>query len=544
MASANHNGHPDENGKGIASFQYRLPVSSTSSPRNLEVPISIPFNESIPEFVSRLISTFQLPYHVKPDLLKSLNDFIESKTLEFHDKESQEVLEKCNDGKIDIEEIIKIWEKAFKAETLQYVKKEGTSDSELFSSVYHKLVHSGSALETILQVENSYALAVAELISQRDIQLKSLSAWQTEEMCRAVEGVDIYSTEKDVNDLAASHFEDQNLVHGKWNSEVDALKESQRKDYREWLMKLLEEQETASLSHFSPLEPSKDTAPILEESFTIHLGSQLKQMHNIRILSADVFDFCANKLDESGGSEIQPQRLQTSLGLYSNDLCGLVLLSDAHIGSFAGPTKEFCDVSSKSTEFHFEDTEDQLESIRNRVREAVSWRQSFAQPLHSVDTQAKRGSGSKTLQTGDIFITRHSNLSSVHVVFHMVVDDSLRSNDLNSRHPVVLGLRNILKTACCYDVTTLTIPLLLMHEMTEEMTVAWCTRRAELIFKCVKGFMIEMTSWGGSDLKNLQFLVPKGISEEVFSSLASMLPSIFRISNPLVFKASSSASSK
>lgn len=91
----------------------------------------------------------------------------------------------------------------------------------------------------------------------------------------------------------------------------------------------------------------------------------------------------------------------------------------------------------------------------------------------------------------------------------MVVDDSLRSNDLNSRHPVVLGLRNILKTACCYDVTTLTIPLLLMHEMTEEMTVAWCTRRAELIFKCVKGFMIEMTSWGGSDLKNLQFLVPK-----------------------------------
>jgi hypothetical protein len=30
----------------------------------------------------------------------------------------------------------------------------------------------------------------------------------------------------------------------------------------------------------------------LEESFTIHLGSQMKQMHNIRILSADVLDFC------------------------------------------------------------------------------------------------------------------------------------------------------------------------------------------------------------------------------------------------------------
>lgn len=33
--------------------------------------------------------------------------------------------------------------------------------------------------------------------------------------------------------------------------------------------------------------------PILEESFTIHLGSQLKQMHNIRVLSASVMDLCA-----------------------------------------------------------------------------------------------------------------------------------------------------------------------------------------------------------------------------------------------------------
>jgi hypothetical protein len=43
----------------------------------------------------------------------------------------------------------------------------------------------------------------------------------------------------------------------------------------------------------------------------------------------------------------------------------------------------------------------------------------------------------------------------------------------------------------------------------QEMTVAWCTKRAELVFKCVKGYMIEMASWGGSELKNLQFLVPK-----------------------------------
>lgn len=96
----------------------------------------------------------------------------------------------------------------------------------------------------------------------------------------------------------------------------------------------------------------------------------------------------------------------------------------------------------------------------------------------------------------------------------MVVNDSVKSSEINSRHPAILGLRNILKTACCNDVTTITIPVLLVHEMTEDMTVVWCTKRAELVFKCVKGFMIEMASWGGAELKNLQFLVPKVMTEK------------------------------
>jgi len=43
----------------------------------------------------------------------------------------------------------------------------------------------------------------------------------------------------------------------------------------------------------------------------------------------------------------------------------------------------------------------------------------------------------------------------------------LFSDEINSRHPVILGLRNILKMACSNDITTLTLPVLLMHEMTE-----------------------------------------------------------------------------
>jgi len=131
----------------------------------------------------------------------------------------------------------------------------------------------------------------------------------------------------------------------------------------------------------------------------------------------------------------------------------------------------------------------------------------------------------------------------VQVVFHLVSDDSLRSADLNSRHPVLLGLRHVLRTAVVSDITTLTIPLLLVHELSEEMTVPWCLRRAELVFKCVKGFMMELASYGGgvdvtarAASPTLQFLLPRDAADEVFHALAAILPGVFRVSNPLVLR--------
>ena len=106
------------------------------------------------------------------------------------------------------------------------------------------------------------------------------------------------------------------------------------------------------------------------------------------------------------------------------------------------------------------------------------------------------------LRPGDFFITKHSNLSQSHIIYHLISDETnLSTQEINSRHPVILGLRNILKISSKHDVTMLTIPGLLRHEMSEDMTVPWCIRRAELIFKCAKGFMIESATWGGSELR-------------------------------------------
>jgi len=77
--------------------------------------------------------------------------------------------------------------------------------------------------------------------------------------------------------------------------------------------------------------------------------------------------------------------------------------------------------------------------------------------------------GRGELMPGDFYLTRHSNLSEVHMVFHLVTNDSTRG-DISSRHPAILALRNIVKHCFRYDINTITIPLLLAHEMRE---VGW-----------------------------------------------------------------------
>lgn len=72
-----------------------------------------------------------------------------------------------------------------------------------------------------------------------------------------------------------------------------------------------------------------------------------------------------------------------------------------------------------------------------------------------------------SLPPGEFYISRHSNLSEVHAVFHLCVDDNVRSGNITARDPAIMGLRNILKVCCTHDITTITIPLLLVHKMSE-----------------------------------------------------------------------------
>lgn len=76
---------------------------------------------------------------------------------------------------LNVEGIVKNWEKSFKDYVMEFAEQKGTSDEEVFAGAYHKLVHS-PACDTILSVENSYAKTFTDLRKNRDKDIKQLTA--------------------------------------------------------------------------------------------------------------------------------------------------------------------------------------------------------------------------------------------------------------------------------------------------------------------------------------------------------------------------------
>ncbi|XP_077025871.1 ferry endosomal RAB5 effector complex subunit 3 isoform X3 [Tamandua tetradactyla] len=489
-------------------FMYEFKVGSQCF--ELRVPLQFPVQENASHLHGRLMLLHNLPCFIENDLKEALSQFIEEESLGDYDRDAEVSLAALKSGEVDLHQLANTWAKAYAETTLEYARPEEPSWDEDFADVYHDLIHS-PASETLLNLEHNYFVSISELIGERDVELKKLRERQGIEMEKVMQELGKSLTDQDVNSLAAQHFESQQDLENKWMNELKQSTAIQKQEYQEWVIKLhqdLKNPNNSSLSEEIKVQPSQfresteangriyEEQRKLEESFTIHLGAQLKTMHNLRLLRADMLDFCKHKRNHRSGVKLH--RLQTALSLYSTSLCGLVLLVDNRINSYSGIKRDSGNQNGESDD-----------KTKNSDRNYLN------------------------ILPGEFYITRHSNLSEIHVAFHLCVDDNVKSGNITARDPAIMGLRNILKVCCTHDITTISIPLLLVHDMSEEMTIPWCLRRAELVFKCVKGFMMEMASWDGGISRTVQFLVPQSISEEMFYQLSNMLPQIFRVSSTL-----------
>ncbi|XP_064447750.1 protein C12orf4 homolog isoform X3 [Mirounga angustirostris] len=525
-------------------FVYEFKVGSQCL--ELRVPLKFPIQENASHLHGRLMLLHSLPCFIEKDLKEALSQFIEEESLRDYDRDAEASLETVKSGEVDLHQLASSWAKAYAETTLEHARPEEPSWDEDFADVYHDLIHS-PASETLLNLEHNYFVSISELIGERDVELKKLRERQGIEMEKVMQELGKSLTDQDVNSLAAQHFESQQDLENKWSNELKQSTAIQKQEYQEWVIKLhqdLKNPNNSSLSEEIKVQPSQFRESVeangriyeeqrkLEESFTIHLGAQLKTMHNLRLLRADMLDFCKHKRNHRSGVKLH--RLQTALSLYSTSLCGLVLLVDNRINSYSGIKRDFATVCQECTDFHFPRIEEQLQVVQQVVLYARTQRRNSGNRNGGNDDKAKNADRNYlNILPGEFYITRHSNLSEIHVAFHLCVDDNVKSGNITARDPAIMGLRNILKVCCTHDITTISIPLLLVHDMSEEMTIPWCLRRAELVFKCVKGFMMEMASWDGGISRTVQFLVPQSISEEMFYQLSNMLPQIFRVSSTL-----------
>lgn len=153
---------------------------------------------------------------------------------------------------------------------------------------------------------------------------------------------------------------------------------------------------------------------------------------------------------------------------------------------------------------------------------------------------------------GDVYVTCHSNLSKVQAVFHLVTDPHWDKAEVTSRHPYVNGLRNCVRLAARNGVGTLWVPLFLnkqipavsagcsLHVLPQGMPVSFYQAKADLIFKCTKGFLMEVCSSGAYNAfcapfssrsvhYNINFGIPATLGKTVFDGIVDVFLQIFHL---------------
>ena len=69
---------------------------------------------------------------------------------------------------------------------------------------------------------------------------------QQEEMAQAVQSVGTSYTDDQINVLTQRHFENAEMIGSKWSNELCNQQEVQRREYRDWVMKVHEDTQTSA----------------------------------------------------------------------------------------------------------------------------------------------------------------------------------------------------------------------------------------------------------------------------------------------------------
>jgi hypothetical protein len=258
-------------------------------------------------------------------------------------------------------------------------------------------------------------------------------------------------------------------------------------------------------------------------SIVVMLGSQLKVPFEVQVygnggmLSIGNIGNVAALTPTSpyASSSNNPANDAPTDSIYSSALTAMILMTDPQMSCNSPTYNDFFAITSHSTELHFESARDQIDHARSQVLSPDP----STSPNGAKQTPNQNGA---KLQAGDFFVTTHSNLGKMQVVFHMAGE---RQNMANSWPQLLAGLKNILTVASHYDITTLSIPILLVEpEFRHLYSDGQGLKRAEEVVRTIRSFLV-LNSASGISLKTIRLVCPPQNSNAVASTNAIQPPS-------------------
>ena len=102
----------------------------------------------------------------------TLDEFNQSSCQELYDAMGSSALEQMNFSQ-KITDYVSSWTNAFMQEHASYSSVSDKTEDTVFSEMYKSLIHS-SALETLLQLENTYAMAMDDVVMKKENAIKTM----------------------------------------------------------------------------------------------------------------------------------------------------------------------------------------------------------------------------------------------------------------------------------------------------------------------------------------------------------------------------------
>uniref|UniRef100_A0A8R1HUV5 Tubulin--tyrosine ligase-like protein 5 n=1 Tax=Caenorhabditis japonica TaxID=281687 RepID=A0A8R1HUV5_CAEJA len=455
-----------KNGSEIE-FVIKTPSYCHEKEVRINVPIPLPEYTYLEDWMGKLRSQPSGKFLDYEEAKESLRKFIYNETVKYENQKVKLALKKHSELGLPV-----FYQLPKKPDAR---RKTAVPFEEKFTFVVEQ--SSSENLLTLMRMEVFMKKQMTDMIRARN--------WEVDQLSKQCEKLVAETGDSDMHPHKISLLNEKlRQVHTTYSFQVADLSDSQKAKYRKAVDSLYtrgsipaEFLDDVVLDDHAIPRPVENVASAdgVNESFTIYIGSQLKSMHNMCLVTVDRLTDLCQTLE---GDWTTSSRLEMATKLYSRNLSATTLLVQKDPIMHVSSSSDFFKICEQSTELHFDNLGEQLKKVAKSNRERNAWRadridEETAKLISEGKTPPEQPAIASALRqdstctVGDVYITKHSNLHKVQIVYHLVVDEALQSAEINSRHPCLAGVRNIIRTAARYNTNTIHIPLLLIDRPEE-----------------------------------------------------------------------------